>query len=124
MQGLDFEKKSETREDSEGTGAEEKFTYTDAEKTKSVLKIDHECNNINSAWTFANDKVCGEVAGRLVDDDWKVNAGVAYESKAAKGEWRGCGLLNVEGDLGGIKAALNVSESASAVHSKHYSAYL
>lgn len=117
MQGLDFEYKNEaaekvTKEKQEGGGEVSKFAYTDAEKTKSVLKIDHECSNINSAWTFANDKLVGEVTGTLLDDDWKVNAGVGYETKKAKGEWRCGGFLDFASpDMSGIKAALHVSKS-------------
>jgi len=112
--GLDFEYKNEaaekvTKEKQEGGGEVSKFAYTDAEKTKSVLKIDHECSNINSAWTFANDKLVGEVTGTLLDDDWKVNAGVGYETKKAKGEWRCGGFLDFASpDMSGIKAALHV----------------
>lgn len=106
---VDFEKKSETAEKAEGEGDDKRYTYTDAEKTKSALKIDHETHGINSTWTFANDKLSGEVAGTLVDDDWKVKAGVGYESKKAKGEWKGAGFLDVKSpEMSGVVMALHL----------------
>ena len=92
---LSFETKNETSEETKGEGDEKTFTFTDAEKTKAVLKIDHECSNIGSTWTFANDKFVGEALGTLADDDWKVKAGVGYETKPAKAEWRGAGFVDL-----------------------------
>ena len=106
-----FERKNETAEKCEGEDKDQRYTYTDAEKTKTVLKIDHEFNNLNSAWTFANDKWVGEATATLVDDDWKVKAGLGYETKQAKGEWRGAGFMDFSSpDMSGIKAALHVSK--------------
>jgi len=78
---LSFEKKLETSEKTEGEDKDQRYVYTDGEKTKSVLKINHETNDINSTWTFANDKLVGEASGTILNDDWKVKAGVGYETK-------------------------------------------
>ena len=60
---------------------------------------------------MANDKLVGEAIGTLVDDDFKVKAGAGYESKAAKGEWRGCGFLDFTSpEMSGVVAALHVSK--------------
>ena len=111
VQDLSFEKKLETSEKTEGEDKEKRYVYTDGEKTKSVLKINHETNDINSTWTFANDKLVGEASGTVLNDDWKVKAGVGFETKQAKGEWRGAGFLDMQSpEMGGAVAALQVSK--------------
>ena len=121
MQDLSFERKIETSEQAPEKDSEDKsYKFSSAEKTKSVLKIDHEYSGINSAWTFANDKFVGEVTGTVLDDDWKVKGGVGAEIKKVKGEMRGCGFLDLASpDMSGVKAALHVSKINCAVLSKH-----
>ena len=114
---LSFERKNESTEEIKKEGDESKYSYTDADKTKTVLKIDHECRNINSTWTFASDKWVGEATGTLLDDDWKVKAGVGYETKPAKAEWKGAGFVDLASPvMSGVKAALYVSFNLNETH--------
>jgi len=78
-------------------------------KTVSTLKQNH--GKCTTKMTFANDKMAGEAKGNLVDDDgWKTDITLAGEIKQAKSEWKITGKLDAKTpDMGGAKAALNVS---------------
>ena len=77
----------------------------------STLKHNH--GDCTTKITWANDKMAGEGKGKLVDDDgWKVDITGALETKQAKSEWKVTGKLDVQTpDMGGAKAAVNVSIS-------------
>lgn len=84
----------------------------ESEKTASKLAIDH--GACKTTYGFANDKMTFDAAGEALDQDgWKAKIGASAETKQAKGEWKVTGSADVKSpDLGGAKAALNVSGAA------------
>lgn len=79
------------------------------EKTVTTLKHNH--GKCTTKYTFANDKFAFEAKGNAVNDDgWKVDVTGAAECKPAKKEWKTTGKLDITTpDMGGAKAAINVS---------------
>ena len=54
--------------------------------------------------------MAGQLTSGLVDDDWKVKAGVSFDTNKAKGEWKGAGFMDFSSpDMSGIRTALHVS---------------
>ena len=80
------------------------------EKTSRKVKINH--GDCTSSYTLANDKMAFDATGKLVDEkDMRVDIGGAAEIKQKKGAYKLTGkLAAAASDLGGAKAALNVSD--------------
>ena len=89
-------------------------TRVDSEKTAAKLSIDH--GDCKTTYGFANDKMTFEGVGKALDSDgWVAKVGASGEAKQAKDEWKVTGWTDVSSpDLGGIKAALNVSSASTA----------
>ena len=82
---------------------------TQVEKTNTKLKHNH--GDCTTTMTFANDKMAMEAKAKLVnDDDWKIDLTCAGEIKQASKAYKFTGKLDIlSGDMGGAKAAINVS---------------
>lgn len=80
------------------------------DKSVRKLKINH--GDCTTSYTFANDKMAFEAnANVLKEKEYTVDVTAAAEMKQKKGEWKLTGKLATKAnDLGGAKAAVNVSK--------------
>ena len=89
-------------------------TRVESEKTAAKLSIDH--GDCKTTYGFANDKMTFDAVGKALDSDgWRAKVGASGEAKQAKDEWKVTASADVSSpDLGGIKAALNVSSATAS----------
>ena len=80
---------------------------------KTVTKMGTSRDGYKYNFGFASDAFTGGVSAKILDGTWKINGSATAERKPAKGEWKVTGSADVKSpDLGGAKAALNVSGAA------------